>query len=99
MQFSLSHATLLKYVSVNTKKTVVVSYDIHSAIITAPSAEVFDVGVPDIALYCTFRQKLPPDFIQIRNKLMIYKLREEKIRKASQQTVETSILTNICNHK
>jgi len=46
-------------------------------------------------LHCTSRQKLPPDFIQMRNKLMIYKLREEKIRKTSQQMAETSILTNI----
>ena len=31
----------------------------------------------------------------MRKKLAIYKLREEKIRKASQQMAETSILTNI----
>jgi hypothetical protein len=48
-KFSLSHAILLKYVSVNTKKPITVSYDIHNAIITAPSAEVFAVGIPDIS--------------------------------------------------
>jgi hypothetical protein len=51
VQFSLSHATLLKYVSVNTKKAITVSYDIHNAIITASSADVFDVGIADITLY------------------------------------------------
>ena len=32
-------------------------------------------------------------------KVMIYKLRGEKIRKTSQQMAETSILTNIRNHQ
>jgi hypothetical protein len=96
VKFSLSHATLLKYVSVNTKITITVSYGIHNAINTESSADVFDVGIPYTAL--NVLTKLPPNFIKTRNKPMIYKLREDQLRKASQRIAETSILTDIRNH-
>jgi len=67
---------------------------IHNAIITASSAEVFYVGIPDIAL--NLSTKTTPRFYS--NAKQAYKLREEEIRKTFQHMAETSILTNICNY-